>query len=138
MFRLTLALAAGFAPLPASAQALSCSLGVPVDAGAPIERGQRRVAPIAGYTLALSWSPQYCYRARAGGFAGEAFQCDGTNRFGFVLHGLWPEGVGGVQPQYCRPVPAISATIARRHLCAMPSLRLMRHEAAKHGSCMSA
>ncbi|MEO0031235.1 MAG: hypothetical protein RIS94_993 [Pseudomonadota bacterium] len=64
-------------------------------------------------------------------------QCSGqAGRFGFVLHGLWPESTPGRWPQWCsaRPVPV--ETI-RRNLCLTPSPALMAHEWAKHGSCMA-
>jgi ribonuclease T2 len=93
------------------------------------------VIPTAGYTLAISWSPQYCRD-----FAGRqspGFQCDAGNRFGFVLHGLWPDGAGKEWPQYCRPVGLLSEATIRANLCMTPSVQLLQHEWAKHGSCMS-
>ena len=53
----------------------------------PSQAQPRRVMPIRSYTLALSWSPEYCARGSDAG----SFQCNqrGNNRFGFVLHGLW-------------------------------------------------
>ncbi len=88
--------------------------------------------PTASYTLALTWAPQYC---RERGSA--SFQCDRTNRFGFVLHGLWPDGAGRDWPQYCRPVGLLSEATLRANLCATPSVQLLQHEWAKHGSCMA-
>jgi len=91
--------------------------------------------PIRGYTLALSWSPEHCAkRGRADGF-----QCRrgrGTN-FGFVLHGLWPNGPGNSWPQYCRPAERLPPAVLRANLCATPSVDLLQHEWAKHGTCMS-
>lgn len=92
----------------------------------------RRVA-IGGYTLALSWSPEYC----ASRFPGGGFQCSGGNRFGFVLHGLWPEGKGQNWPQWCAPVAPIPHEVLRENLCTIPGERLMQHEWAKHGSCVA-
>ncbi|MGE3745817.1 MAG: ribonuclease T, partial [Sphingomonadaceae bacterium] len=87
-------------PAAANAQALSCRLPDSVPQ-AEVESGPSRVVPIGGYTLALSWSPEYCrFREKSGR---DDFQCSRpTNRFGFVLHGLWPDGTGGRWPQYCR------------------------------------
>jgi ribonuclease T2 len=62
-------------------------------------------------------------------------QC-GSNRFGFTLHGLWPDGPGMDWPQYCRAVPILSESTIRANLCATPSAQLLQHEYAKHGSCM--
>ena len=124
-------------PAAARAQALSC--GVPADLprprpDTPDDRNPRRVLPTASYTLAISWAPQYC--RENGDRPGSALQCGGGNRFGFVLHGLWPDGPGKVWPQYCRPVELLSEATLRRHLCATPSVQLLQHEYAKHGSCM--
>lgn len=66
-----------------------------------------------------------------------SFQCGGANRFGFTLHGLWPDGVGKDWPQYCRPTAIIPQAVVRRHICATPSAQLMQHEWSKHGTCMS-
>jgi ribonuclease T2 len=88
-----------------------------------------RAVPIRGYTLALSWSPEFC-RNR-----GDDVQCDPDNgRFGFILHGLWPEGEGRDAPLWCNAAP-IPRDVARAQFCVMPSPRLMAHEWAKHGSC---
>ena len=92
-----------------------------------------RDTPIAGYTLALSWSPGYCKTHRQDG------QCDASiGRFGFILHGLWPESGGRDYPQWCAasPAPLTPATV-RDQFCTTPSSRLIAHEWAKHGTCMT-
>jgi ribonuclease T2 len=128
--------ALGLLPLTAQAQVPQCRLPPRITAPAlPAPDGPRRVLPIAGYTLALSWSPEYC-RTR-GRDPRAAFQCGGElGRFGFILHGLWPESAPGLWPQWCaaRPVPAETV---RRNLCMMPSPDLIAHEWAKHGTCMA-
>lgn len=95
-----------------------------------------RIRPITGYTLALSWSPEFC-RTRQND-KNHATQCSGAyGDFGFILHGLWPETRGRDYPQYCAPNgPVLTPKIARDTLCIMPSLRLQSHEWQKHGSCM--
>jgi ribonuclease T2 len=90
--------------------------------------------PVTGYTLALSWSPEHC-RSRKGG--GDAFQCAGPSRFGFVLHGLWPDGPNGRWPQYCQSATLLPPAVIRGMLCVTPSADLLQHEWAKHGTCMS-
>ena len=91
--------------------------------------------PIAGYTLALSWSPEFC-RGRERDTA-HRLQCSGAmGRFGFVVHGLWPEGRAGY-PQYCRRVPAPPPAVVRAQLCRTPTVEVIGHEWAKHGSCMA-
>jgi ribonuclease T2 len=120
---------------PLSAQALSCAVPAQIErprADPSDTRVGRRVLPTASYTLALSWSPQYC---RERGPA--SFQCGPGSRCGFILHGLWPDGAGRDWPQYCRPVELLSEATIRANLCATPSAQLQQHEWAKHGSCMS-
>lgn len=82
---------------------------------------------ISGYSLALSWSPEFC-RSRAGR-PEHRIQCAGRNgRFGLVVHGLWPEGAAGRWPQWCATRRRLDERTARAHLCMMPSSRLMAHE----------
>lgn len=96
----------------------------------------RRVA-IARYTLAVSWSPEYCRGARVADPANR-IQCSGANgRFGYVLHGLWPEARSGPPPQWCAINPRPSPELLRRNLCMTPAPGLLEHEWAKHGSCMA-
>ncbi len=94
----------------------------------------RRMA-VGGYTLALSWTPHYC----AGKGEGGGTQCDRRiGRFGFVLHGLWPEGKGGRGwPQYCAAAPILPRRLLAENFCMTPSVQLMQHEWAKHGTCMA-
>src|SRR3569623_2649270 len=93
--RLCLAAAALVVPSVASAQALVCAApGVPPIPNADLAKPEQpsRVLPIGGYTLAITWGPQFC---RSGGFTPAArFECGSGNRLGFTLHGLWPDGVG--------------------------------------------
>ncbi|GEN99509.1 ribonuclease T(2) [Novosphingobium sediminis] len=123
-------------PALAHAEVPQCRLPPAVAAPAlPAPDGPRRVLPIAGYTLALSWSPEYC-RTRARD-PRAAFQCGGKlGRFGFILHGLWPESTPGNWPQWC-PATPLSAETVRRNLCMTPSPDLIAHEWAKHGACMA-
>ena len=132
------ALTAIATPGVAGAQALSCA--IPTDLPRPrpdlpsASQPVRRL-PIGSYTLAISWSPEYC--RTSGDRPSARFQCGGSNRFGFVLHGLWPDGVGKDWPQYCRTTPILSRQVIRRHVCATPSPQLLQHEWAKHGTCMA-
>ncbi len=137
MLKGLIAIAAVAMPGAALAQAAQCAIPQQIarprpdlpDADQP-----RRVLPIGGYTLALTWSPQYCATA-----SNAAFQCGGKNgRFGFTLHGLWPDGVGKAWPQYCRSTGLLPRKLVRDTLCATPSVQLIQHEWAKHGTCMTA
>lgn len=120
-------------------QARSCV--APADFPMPrVERArpeQVRRTAVTRYTLALSWSPGFC--AQHGDDADNIMQC-GANaaaRFGFVLHGLWPETDGRDWPQYCAPARSIARETLRAHLCMTPSPQLLQHEWARHGSCMA-
>lgn len=123
-------------PATARAEVPQCRLPPKVDAPAlPVPDGPRRVLPIAGYTLALSWSPEFCRTRERDPRA--AYQCGGKlGRFGFILHGLWPEATPGNWPQWCEAAP-LSAETVRRNLCMTPSPDLIAHEWAKHGACMT-
>src|SRR3954470_8743921 len=130
---MTLALLPGIA----SAQALVCTPpGTPPrpNPELPTAEQPQRVLPIGGYTLAITWAPQFC---RNGGFAPSArFECGSGNRFGFTLHGLWPDGVGKEWPQYCTSAALLPQPLIKQHLCSTPSAQLLQHEWAKHGTCM--
>ncbi len=128
--------AALMVPTLAQAQAYSCSVPQSIERprpDLPNASQPRRLLPVGGYTLAISWAPQYC-RAH-GREPGARFECR-NNRFGFTLHGLWPDGIGKDWPQYCRATPLLPRAVIRRHLCATPSAQLLQHEWAKHGTCM--
>lgn len=122
-------------PAPASAQAYQCMLPRTIAPVRPqVPDGPARQLPVAGYTLAASWSPDYC---KTSGDT-RSLQCSGAGgRFGFILHGLWPEAKGRPAPQWCARALAPSADLLRRHLCMTPSPRLLAHEWAKHGTCMA-
>ncbi|HEY6965418.1 MAG TPA: hypothetical protein VI407_09380, partial [Erythrobacter sp.] len=82
------------APEPARAQAYQCRAPQVTRVPRITPDGPRRKSPITGYTLALSWSPEFC-RTRADDPA-HAVQCSGENgSFGLVVHGLWPESAKG-------------------------------------------
>lgn len=128
------ALALLLTPALAQAQAYQCSMPSRIDP-LPVPRadGPARRTPISGYTLAATWSPEYCKSARET----TTMQCSGRQgRFGFVLHGLWPEARRGPPPQWCSLSPRPTPDLVRRHLCMTPAPGLLVHEWAKHGSCM--
>ena len=123
----------GLSLLPATAIAQSCRIPdrlEPAVATRP-DKEAPRIVPVRAYSLALSWSPQYC-RSRP-----DDGQCDRANgQFRFILHGLWPEGVGKDYPQWCAASPApLPEAIVRAQFCTTPSPRLIAHEWAKHGTC---
>ena len=129
------------APSLAMAQAQSCRVPATIDRPRiEVARpDQVRRTQTTRYLLSISWSPQYCATGRgASGGGSVSLQCGGSmGRFGFVLHGLWPEGDGNDWPQYCAPAQRLSRATIRRNLCTTPSVQLLQHEWAKHGTCIT-
>ncbi|MDD3762568.1 MAG: ribonuclease T2 [Nevskiales bacterium] len=79
------------------------------------------------WILALSWGPQYCKSNPADP------QCQEPH--GFVVHGLWPQYETGY-PDYCGPrLEQLPEDLEQRMLPLMPSVKLIRHQWRKHGSC---
>ncbi len=128
-----LALFAMILPASAFAQAYQCTIPQRLEPPrAAVPDGPARRVPVGRYTLAASWSPEYCRKGDA------SMQCSGANgRFGFILHGLWPEARNGPPPQWCAVKPRPSPDLIRRNLCMTPAPALLEHEWAKHGSCMT-
>lgn len=127
-----IALASLAAPL--SAQAYQCRAPGQVSVPQVRPDGPARRVPVSGYTLALSWAPEFCKgRERR---KSDAVQCSGRNgRFGLVVHGLWPDG-RSTWPQWCPTPRKLAPREVRRNMCMMPSARLQAKEWAKHGACM--
>lgn len=122
-------------PAAAGAQAFQCRAPQVASVPAIAPDGPRRVLPVTGYTLALSWSPEFC-KSREGSRA-HAFQCSGDRgSFGLVVHGLWPEN-GASWPQWCEAGAALTPAEVRSAMCMMPSARLVARQWAKHGACMT-
>ena len=122
-------------PLPALAQAYQCRAPARLTMPPPPVQDEATVRmPVARYTLAASWSPEHCKtRGR-----NDPLQCGGkAGRFGFILHGLWPEGAAGRWPQWCSLTPRPSLADLSAHICMTPSPRLLERAWAKHGSCMT-
>lgn len=83
------------------------------------------------YLLALTWSPSYC--AAEGGEREDA-QCDSGRRYGFLVHGLWPQFERGY-PEDCPTSAMPEAADIRAISDLMPSADLVRHEWRRHGGC---
>jgi ribonuclease T2 len=123
-------------PSPALAQAYQCRVPQSVRVPAVHPDGPIRRSPVTGYTLALSWAPEFCKRREAS--RSDAVECSGENgRFGLVVHGLWPEGARG-SPQWCPTRRTVPPAEVRGNLCMMPSARMQATEWGKHGACMVA
>lgn len=130
---LALALPAA-APMPLWAQAYQCR--APLISSVPqiTPDSKARKVPVTGYTLALSWSPEFCKPRKSS--PSHRVQCSGDNgRFGMVVHGLWPDGQR-TWPQWCRQQNRLTPAQLRKAMCMMPSARLIARQWAKHGSCM--
>lgn len=138
--RVLLPVLAAFAwPAAAVAQVSDCTPPASVPRVHPelpsAEQPARRV-PIGSYTLAITWAPRFC--RDAGDRTDSRFECARVGqRFGFVLHGLWPDGIGATWPQYCEATPLLPPRVIRGAMCATPSAQLLQHEWAKHGTCMA-
>ncbi|SHH04106.1 ribonuclease T2 [Cognatiyoonia sediminum] len=84
------------------------------------------------YVLSLSWSPSWCALE---GDARQSPQCDPSEDFGWILHGLWPQYEEG-WPANCRT--AFRAP-SRRQTGEMADIMgtsgLAWHQWNKHGTC---
>lgn len=134
MKRLAVFVALAF-PAAAHAQAYQCRMPERISVPKIASEAPERRVPVTGYTLSLSWSPEFCKGRESN--ARQATQCSGRNgRFGFVVHGLRPEGRNS-WPQWCRTSRVVSPAEARKNLCMSPSAALLARQWAKHGSCMT-
>jgi ribonuclease T2 len=88
--------------------------------------------PVAAYLLSLSWAPEYC---RSHGHDEDAAMECKSNSFGFIVHGLWPNGAGQLHPRFCRPAAPLDVATLKANLCMTPSSHLLQHEWAAHGTC---
>jgi ribonuclease T2 len=101
--------------------------------GADARQRERDLGEHAGrfdyYLLSLSWSPVYCQRNPQ-----DREQC-GSRRFGFVLHGLWPQYVNGGYPATCATPAQLTEEARRVGMSVYPSEKLVAHQWRKHGTC---
>lgn len=81
------------------------------------------------YVLTLSWSPVYCDK-----HPGDRQQC-GSTRYGFVLHGLWPQYANGGYPSTCATGARLTEDARAFGKTVFPSEKLVAHEWRKHGTC---
>jgi ribonuclease T2 len=87
------------------------------------------------YALVLSWSPTHCATVPSSEFDPQCSRRDGR-RYGFVLHGLWPQYERGF-PDTCPTArrPYVPQPLIGNMLDIMPSPKLVIHEYRKHGTC---
>jgi ribonuclease T2 len=82
----------------------------------------------AYYLLSLSWSPAFCLSS-----AGAA-ECSGPRRYGFIVHGLWPQYEQG-WPENCDVHRTVPDEVVRGIADLMPARGLVDHEWSAHGTC---
>ncbi|SOC93168.1 ribonuclease T2 [Rhizobium sp. AN5] len=85
------------------------------------------------YVLSLSWSPAFCASSEG---SGNRQQCGSDRRYGFVVHGLWPQNETGY-PEFCTSSEPdrVPDAIGRTMFDIMPSMGLIGHQWRKHGAC---
>lgn len=85
------------------------------------------------YVLSLSWSPAFCAGPDA---ANNHQQCGASRKYGFIVHGLWPQNEKGY-PEFCTSAEPerVPDILGRGMFDIMPSMGLIGHQWRKHGSC---
>jgi ribonuclease T2 len=81
------------------------------------------------YLLSLSWSPAFCIDS-----PGSA-ECNGPRRYGFIVHGLWPENERGRGPEHCDVHREVPNDVVAQIADIMPARGLVYHEWSAHGTC---
>jgi ribonuclease T2 len=117
----------GLTPIALLALALSCVAGVgsarhhsQSSAGAP--------GDFSYYLLSLSWSPAFCLASP------ESVECNGPRRYGFIVHGLWPQNETG-WPEHCDASRTVPDEVVQEIADLMPARALVYHEWSAHGTC---
>ena len=95
---------------------------------------QRRAEPGAFdyYVLTLSWSPAFCAKNKG---SPDPDQCGTESKFGFVVHGLWPQHTDGGYPANCIRDRTVPKSVIDQTMPIMPSVGLMVYQWGKHGTC---
>lgn len=86
------------------------------------------VGEFAYYLLSLSWSPAFCLSS-----PGSA-ECNGPRRYGFIVHGLWPQNEQG-WPENCDVHRSVPDDLVQSMIGLMPARSLIYHEWSAHGTC---
>jgi ribonuclease T2 len=84
------------------------------------------------YVLSLSWSPAHCAKAKDDA---DPDQCGMERKFGFIVHGLWPQFTDGGYPASCTRDRTVPRAVVDRTMPIMPSVGLIVHQWRKHGTC---
>jgi len=80
------------------------------------------------YLLSLSWAPAFCMQKP------DSPECSGPRRFGFIVHGLWPQNERG-WPQNCGGDSDVPDSVVTGISDLMPAKKLIYHEWSTHGTC---
>ncbi|MBR0574132.1 MULTISPECIES: ribonuclease T2 family protein [Pasteurellaceae] len=105
--------------------------------------GQNKVS-VDYYMLALSWSPGFCeYKKKStqGNLPRSLqYQCANPHKFGWVIHGLWPQNRSARQidqhPRFCQgDLPPVDERIIEKYMREAPGKPLLQGEWEKHGAC---
>jgi ribonuclease T2 len=80
------------------------------------------------YLLSLSWSPAFCLTDPG------ASEGNGPRRFGFIVHGLWPQYETG-WPENCNANWQVPDDVVSSISDIMPARGLIYHEWSAHGTC---
>lgn len=100
--------------------------------------------PFDYYMLSLSWSPAFCeyQQNKNQGKTPEhlKFQCENQAKFGWVIHGLWPQNANATSvsehPRFCQgDLPALPESVIKAYMPEAPGASLLQGQWEKHGSC---
>ncbi len=105
--------------------------------------GMNKNASVDYYMLVLSWSPGFCeYKKQSTGYIPKRlkFQCDDSNKFGWVIHGLWPQSQSARyaedHPRFCKgDLPPVAEKILNQFMKESPGKSLLQGQWEKHGAC---
>jgi ribonuclease T2 len=112
--------------------AAAAAVSLAVAAGSAGAQQADGPAAYESLVLSLSWSPTWC-ASRSG--QSDEEQC-GAKKYGFVVHGLWPQYARGVKHPKCLTATEVPAKVADQAAAVMPSHKLIEHEWEKHGACV--
>jgi ribonuclease T2 len=107
----------------------ACAAVAATPAGAKHKHPSTESGDFDYYVLSLSWAPVYCEA-----HPGDQAEC-GQTRYGFVLHGLWPQFQAGGYPQSCSTSNRLDADARAFADRIYPSEKLVAHEWDRHGTC---
>lgn len=108
------------------------------------DRLKQNIVETDYYLLALSWSPAFCQNQKRNNNGKIPphlqYQCGDATRFGWVIHGLWPQSGTALSvdehPRYCQgDLPMVEEQTIRKYLPESPGARLLQGEWEKHGAC---